>query len=131
MATRKEIRVAVADRIEPLVTKAFPGWMPEADPRDFPLALVYFDGGSPEAVHSDEYETTAVLNIDIWDKDATNLDDTLDLLGNQIKAAIETDSTFAGLIDGMYQTEFSYDRDPDSFAGVLNLTFNVIYQDED
>ena len=130
MATRKQIREAVKARISSAFNTVYSSWRNQVDPRDFPCAMVYFEGGQPEGVFGN-YETEALITVEIWEHDASNLDDALDLLGNQTKALIEQDDTLAGVIDGMVLNNFDYDRDPDSFAGMLTLTFNVTYQDED
>lgn len=130
MATRKQIREAVKTRIDSEFTIVYSSWRSQPDPRDFPCAMVYFEGGSPEGVH-DGYETEALITVEIWAQDADSIDDALDLLGNQAKTLIEQDDTFSELVDGMVLTNFDYDRDPDSFAGALTLTFTVTYQDED
>ena len=130
MATRKQIREAVKTQIDSVFTTVYSSWRNQTDPRDFPCAMVYFDFGRTEGVHGG-YESEADLVVEIHEQNADSIDDALDLLGNQAKTLIEEDDTLGGAIDGMTLASFDYDRDPDSFAGALTLTFTVTYQDED
>lgn len=130
MATRKEIRQAVAALIAPALDVVYSTWRDSPDPRDFPCGMVFFESGRPEAVHGG-YETEADLSVEIWGLDADDLDGYLDGLGGQVKALIEADVTLGGLVDGLTLISFDYERFPDTFAGSLTLIFNCVYQDED
>lgn len=130
MATRKQIREAIKTVIDPAFTRVYPGWRNSPDPRDFPCAMVFFDNGQPDRSF-DGYDTEASLSIEIWASSADSIDDALDLLGTEAKNLIEEDETLNGLIDGISLSDFGYERDPESLAGALSLTFTVTYHDED
>ena len=130
MATRKQIREAIKTVIAPAFNRVYSGWRNSTDPRDFPCAMVFFDNGQPDRTF-DGYDTEASLSIEIWTSSADSIDDALDLLGTEAKNLIEQDETLGGLIDGISLSDFGYDRDPESLAGALSLTFTVTYHDED
>lgn len=131
MATRKQIREAVAALISPEFAKVFSYNVSSVDPRDFPLAMAYIDGGDSEGDHSQGYDSEATLAIEIWANSSGDIDSALDELGNSVNALIDQDDTLGGLVNGIVRNSYNYVRDTESFNGTLLLTYQITYEDED
>ena len=131
MATRKQIRQAVAQVIAPHFSRVLPYNAASVDQRDFPLALAFIEAGDTEGNYHDGYESEALLIVECWNKDGQDIDSALDKMANDVNAALEQDETLGGLIDGLTRQGFNIERDPESFTGSIALNFIVHYSDED
>ena len=131
MATRKQIRESIADRIVNVFTKVYTNRALEIKPENLPSAEVLFVDVDSVIAHGGVYNAESRLSIKIWAEDAGSIDDDLDNLAKQARLAIEGDDTLDGLVEGLIYTGCSFGDEEDILAGTLTLSFNAIYEDED
>jgi hypothetical protein len=130
MASRPEIRAAVAAILTPLVTTSFPYRPNYMHPEDLPASSVYLEAGDTEVDHDDSYASDSMLMIECCVAGRGDLDSQLDALDASFMALIKNNDELGGLIDGMVRSGFAYDRDPESLISSLALTFKISYEEE-
>lgn len=131
MATRQQIRAHIKQLITGFFTSCFDYRPGQLFDDELPSASVFFEGGDSTRDWDDDVDTNGQLSIEILARTSGEIDKELDALASQIESAIRSDSTLTGLVDGIYRTGFSYDRDAESTDASLTLYFKVQYTDED
>lgn len=130
MATRPQIRAAVAAILEPLVTTSFPYRPSYMQPDDLPASSVYLEAGDTEVDHDDNYASDSMLMVEFFVSGMGDLDSQLDALDASFMALIKNNDELGGLIDGMVRSGYAYDRDPESMMSSLALTFKISHEED-
>lgn len=130
MATRPQIRAAVAAILEPLVTTSFPYRPSYMQPDDLPASSVYLEAGDTEVDHDDDYTSESMLMVEFFVSGMGDLDSQLDALDASFMALIKNNDELGGLVDGMVRSGYAYDRDPESMSSSLALTFKISYEED-
>ena len=127
MRQTKQIRKAVKDLVATAVgiDQVFTSRLMNIDPKQVPLAMVYFDEGSTALKGMEGRETDAGLFVEIVGKSAIDLDDFLDDLAEEVENILDDNKTLGGLVKVLSQTGFSYNRDDQSPFGTIALNYRV------
>lgn len=131
MATRTEIREAIALLIEPFFTQSYAYREDGVGVDDLPCAFVTIEAGDSEEDFDRAVITDGALTIELVYRGAGDRDAALDLLAKKINDEFNADETLGGLVEGIKRGGFSYDPDPESLITTLALSYAVTYEDED
>lgn len=130
MTTRQAIRKAVVDLIPSDFKTVFASYEPAIEPEDLPAACVYFDEGDGElASYGGGSMWSSELLIDIYSaKTAGTIDESLDLLGDQVADIIQQNPNLGGVVSLIKPSGFSYTRDEDRPIGLLSLNYSTQWE---
>jgi len=131
MATRTQIREAIATLIKPFFTQAYAYREEDVGVDDLPCVFVTIEAGDTEEDFDKEAITDGALTIELVYRGTGNREAALDLLSKKINDEFQTDETLNGLVEGIKRGGFSYDPDPESLITTLALSYAVTYEDED
>ncbi len=130
MATRPQIRAAVAAILQPLVTKSFPYRPSYMEEEDLPAGSVYLEAGDTEIDHDDNYVSDSMMTVEFFVAGPGDLDSQLDALDASFMALIKNNDELGGLVAGMVRSGYAYDRDPECMSSSLALTFKISYEED-
>ena len=81
-------------------------------------------GGEVEAEHDGDLHE-AELVVQLYDKDALNIDDKLDDLDELVKPLIEANHDLNGLVDSIALSSYDFNQDEQQALGMLELKYTV------
>lgn len=93
-----------------------------------PSVMIYFDDGTIERSYDDVVENDAMVNVEIFASDASNVDDILDDFRAIIEPAFKADKTLGGLVEQLTLKAFGYNRDDNSSLASLTLSYRVVFE---
>ncbi len=131
MATRTEIRDAVALLIKPFFTKTYAYREEGVKVKDLPCAFVTIEAGDSEEDFDKGAITDGALTIELVYRGTDNREAALDLLAKKINDEFDLDETLNNLVEGIKRAGFAYDPQPESLITTLALSYAVTYEDED
>lgn len=131
MATRTQIREAIAALIAPHFTRAYSYREDGVEVEDLPCAFVTLEAGDITEDFDKQATTDGALTIELVYRGTGDRDAALDLLGAKINNKFKNDETLSGLVDGITRTGYAYDPDPESLITTLALSYAITYDDED
>ena len=89
-----------------------------------PAAVVFIVGGEVEPEHDGDLHE-AELVVQLYDKDALNIDDKLDDLDELVKPLIEANHDLNGLVDSIALSSYDFNQDEQQALGMLELKYTV------
>ena len=133
---RQQIRERVAVDVTGLTTtgsRVYQSRIYNLEKTDLPCLLVYSKNEDSER---DTFRGTNGLSrnlsivIEGYQKGATNLDDSLDTIAEEVEAALGADPTLNGLAkdSSIASTDIEYTGDGETPIGLVRMTFNVNYR---
>lgn len=133
MTTRKAIRKEIAALLRTLQKNGAPLFDPDSvyshrvtglDDEHLPAAVVFIDSGDVESEHDGDLHD-ADLIIQLYDKDALNIDDKLDDLDELVNPLINSNPTLNGLVDSIELASYDFNQDEQQNLGMLELKYTV------
>ena len=135
---RQQIRERIASNVTGLTTTAsrvYQSRVYNLEAANLPGLLVYSNNETSErdtigVLANQDLDRTLELVIEGYASTASNLDDVLDLIAEEVETAVAADPTCNGLSKDLFlsETTISLTGEGDSPAGVLSLTFQVSYR---
>ena len=135
---RQQIRERIATNVTgltPTGARVYQSRVYNLEAANLPGLLVYSNNETSERdtmgiLANQDLDRTLELVIEGYASTASNLDDVLDLIAEEVETAVAADPTCNGLSKDLYlsETTISLTGEGDSPAGVLALTFEVSYR---
>lgn len=135
---RQQIRERIATNVTGLTTtgaRVYQSRVYNLEAANLPGLLVYSNNETSERdtmgiLANQDLDRTLELVIEGYASTASNLDDVLDLIAEEVETAVAADPTCNGLSKDLFlsETTISLTGEGDSPAGVLSLTFEVSYR---
>ena len=135
---RQQIRERIATNVTGLTTtgaRVYQSRVYNLEAENLPGLLVYSNNETSERdtmgiLANQDLDRTLELVIEGYASTASNLDDVLDLIAEEVETAVAADPTCNGLSKDLFlsETTISLTGEGDSPAGVLSLTFQVSYR---
>lgn len=133
MTTRKAIRKEVAALLKTLQKNGAALFDPDSvyshrvtglDDDHLPAAVVFIDAGEVEPEHDGDLHAVDLV-IQLYDKDALNIDDKLDDLDELVNPLINSNPTLNGLVDSIQLAGYDFNQDEQQNLGMLELKYTV------